>query len=111
MTSFDPIPTDFNVTQISESQRGKFYAGLKGAHWHFVWVNLSVDRESDNLTHHSINQVFFPRFLFAEELQRQFDFVETRKHKVANSSDQFDLNSREKNEVFFSGPILGDYGV
>ena len=77
----------------------------------FVWANVSVDHDSDNHIHHSINQVFFPRFLFAEELQRQLNFVETRKHKAANISDQFDPNSKEKSEVFFSGPIWGDYGV
>lgn len=111
MTSFDPIPTDFIVTQISESKSGRFYAGLTGSLWHFVWANVSVELDSDNHTHHSINQVFFPRFLFAEELQRQLDFVEMRKHKFASSSDQLDPTSEDKNEVFFSGPIWGDYGV
>ena len=111
MVSFDPIASDFNVTKISETRSGNFYAGLSGSLWHFVWASTTADNATDNLIHHSVNQFFIPRFLFAEELQRQLNFVSLTKKQPSGPGDSLAKESSEKNQVYSSGSIWGDFAV
>jgi len=109
-SSFDPIPSDFSVTKISDARGNKFYAGFSGGLWHFVWANATLD-ETGNHFHHSISQAFIPRFLFADELQRQLDFVSLAKEKGSSVDKESGQLQSEENEVFSSGAIWDVFSV
>jgi hypothetical protein len=107
---FDPIPSDFRVTKVSDAGGNKFYAGFSGGLWHFVWANATVD-ETGNQFHHSINQAFIPRFLFAGELQRQLDFASSAKEEGTSVDHKSDQVRSDENQVFASEAIWGVFSV
>ena len=109
-SSFDPIPSDFSVTKISDARGNRFYAGFSGGLWHFVWANTTAG-ETRNHFHHSINQAFIPRFLFAKELQRQLDFVSLAKKQGTSVDNESGQLRSEENEIFSSGAIWGVLSV
>jgi hypothetical protein len=69
---FDPIPHDFGVEPVFSGPKLSMYAAQKGGLWHFVWASVATD---DGWNNFSIRQLHVPRYLVAEALERQLEFI------------------------------------